>query len=685
MVSDTPDQNPFAPVADSASAMDDIPVLTPRSSVDSAACGLNAAPLQHVAPPAPAAPAAPPPSFPSAILQTIDIRRHVPVVLDLLAGNHAQWRRHFDTVLGMFGLRAHVDAETVPRPDDPEWQMANHTVIHWLYATISPELLDAIMQPEDTALTVWTAVDGIFRDNHLARAVYVDAEYHALVQGDLTVMQYCTKLKSFTDQLRDLGQPVTETRQIFHLLRGLNRQFHAAIPHITSQVPLPSFLQVRSFLLLEEHRAEQSARLQSSHALVAARGVAPPSPAPSTDNNRGRGRGRRRGRGNGAAVQAPPAPSPAPRPPSVLAPAPGANSWTGLVQAWPVAWRAPGSGVLGPRPGMPPQQAMFAAPHQPALPPYGYGAAGAPGYGAPTGYGHPGAGPSSLPSPAWDMASLQAALHNATAGPSSSGTTPEWYLDSGAATHMSSSPGNLLSVRPHLSASQVIIGSGDCLPIMHVGTGSLIAGTSPLQLRNVLVCPSIIINLLSVRQLCHDNPVSVEFDLFGFSVKDLRTKVVILRCNSGGDLYPVGCASSSSSRWFAGSVTTDLWHQRLGHPGRASSAALPFEFCKTSPHTQFQLPILALQTDNGREFDNSTTRSDRCRVIHCARAALFNYGGAIATRRLSPRLTSRGNPAFHHSRGIGNERLPPCLASRGNPAFNHERGIGDGRLRAFPS
>ncbi|SPT17844.1 unnamed protein product [Triticum aestivum] len=534
MVSDTPDQNPFAPVADSASAMDDIPVLTPRSSVDSAACGLNAAPLQHVAPPAPAAPAAPPPSFPSAILQTIDIRRHVPVVLDLLAGNHAQWRRHFDTVLGMFGLRAHVDAETVPRPDDPEWQMANHTVIHWLYATISPELLDAIMQPENTALTVWTAVDGIFRDNHLARAVYVDAEYHALVQGDLTVMQYCTKLKSFTDQLRDLGQPVTETRQIFHLLRGLNRQFHAAIPHITSQVPLPSFLQVRSFLLLEEHRAEQSARLQSSHVLVAARGVAPPSPAPSTDNNRGRGRGRRRGRGNGAAVQAPPAPSPAPRPPSVLAPAPGANSWTGLVQAWPVAWRAPGSGVLGPRPGMPPQQAMFAAPHQPALPPYGYGAAGAPGYGAPTGYGHPGAGPSSLPSPAWDMASLQAALHNATAGPSSSGTTPEWYLDSGAATHMSSSPGNLLSVRPHLSASQVIIGSGDCLPIMHVGTGSLIAGTSPLQLRNVLVCPSIIINLLSVRQLCHDNPVSVEFDLFGFSVKDLRTKVVILRlwCNS---------------------------------------------------------------------------------------------------------------------------------------------------------
>lgn len=47
---------------------------------------------------------------------------------------------------------------------------------------------------------------------------------------------------------------------MFHLLRGLNRQYNAAIPHITSHEPLPSFLQMRSFLLLEEHRAEQAVR-----------------------------------------------------------------------------------------------------------------------------------------------------------------------------------------------------------------------------------------------------------------------------------------------------------------------------------------------------------------------------------------------------------------------------------------
>nr|XP_045083600.1 uncharacterized protein LOC120962851 [Aegilops tauschii subsp. strangulata]XP_045083601.1 uncharacterized protein LOC120962851 [Aegilops tauschii subsp. strangulata]XP_045083602.1 uncharacterized protein LOC120962851 [Aegilops tauschii subsp. strangulata]XP_045083603.1 uncharacterized protein LOC120962851 [Aegilops tauschii subsp. strangulata]XP_045083604.1 uncharacterized protein LOC120962851 [Aegilops tauschii subsp. strangulata]XP_045083605.1 uncharacterized protein LOC120962851 [Aegilop len=445
MEHDDGDAPPAVPLAAAPPAVPPAPA-PPAPAVPAAPASPAPALAVATAPALPAsamvAVAPPPPSIPSSVLQTVDIRRHVPVTLDLLAGNYTEWRRHFDTVIGMFGLRDHVDPEALPRLDHPEWLMADHVVVHWLYTTIAPELLDAVMHPEDTAIAVWTAIDGVFRDNHLARAVYVDAEYHAAVQGDMSVMQYCTKLKNFTDQLRDLGQPVTDTRQVFHLLRGLNRQYHSVIPHVTSQVPLPSFLQVRSFLLLEEHRAEQSARLQSTHALVAGRGSpsTPPTPAPSNTNQQGRGRGRRRGCGNGGqGAHIAPSPSPLPRPPAVPAPAPGANSWTGLVQAWPMAWRAPGAGVLGPRPATPPQQAMYAAPAPTALPLPVYGSPGAypPGYAPPPHYNTPGAGPSSSPSPAWDMASLQAALHSATAGPSSSGTSQEWYLDSGAAAHTS--------------------------------------------------------------------------------------------------------------------------------------------------------------------------------------------------------------------------------------------------------
>jgi hypothetical protein len=284
------------------------------------------------------------------VIQTVAIRSHVPVTLDLAAGNYAQWRRFLLTVIGKFGLGDHVDPNAPRRINDPEWIMIDHAVAHWLYITISSELLDVVMQPDDTAVAVWTAIADIFRDNHLSRAVYIDAEYHAVVQGELSIMQYCTRLKSFADQLRDLGQPVTETQQVFNLLRGLNRRYHAAIPHITSRVPLPSFLQARSFLMLEEHRAEQSDRQHAAQALYAGRVANAPAPAPApapavspynapsgqgasgSTNNRNRNKGKKKVKDGDVGASSSTAP-PAPRPPVYPAPAPGANSWTGLVQA----------------------------------------------------------------------------------------------------------------------------------------------------------------------------------------------------------------------------------------------------------------------------------------------------------------------------------------------------------------
>ena len=60
-----------------------------------------------------------------------------------------------------------------------------------------------------------------------------------------------------------------------------------------------------------------------------------------------------------------------------------------------------------------------------------------------------------------------------------------------------------------------------------------------LHLNNVLVSPSLIKNLISVRQFTSDNNCSVEFDSLGCSVKDLRSRREIVRCDSSGPLYPL--------------------------------------------------------------------------------------------------------------------------------------------------
>lgn len=165
------------------------------------------------------------------------------------------------------------------------------------------------------------------------------------------------------------------------------------------------------------------------------------------------------------------------------------------------------------------------------------------------------------------MGGLQTALQAAhSSSPPPPTSTSDWYMDSGTSSHMTSNPGTLHSLRPSFPRD-IIVGNGGRMPITHTGRGSLIANNSSLELHNVLLSPSIITNLLSVRRLTRDNPVSVEFDAFGFSVKDIRTRLVILRCDSIGDLYPVCCNPAvPHASYFAGIASTELWHSRLGHP-----------------------------------------------------------------------------------------------------------------------
>ena len=110
--------------------------------------------------------------------------------------------------------------------------------------------------------------------------------------------------------------------------------------------------------------------------------------------------------------------------------------------------------------------------------------------------------------------------------------------------------------------------------------------TTPLQLNNVLISPSLIKNLISVRRLTRDNNVSIEFDPSGFSIKDLPTREEMLRCESSGDLYPLRLPQHQA---LTTSSPTSLWHQRLGHPGNPVTAQVlqhfPFHCNKTAAHS----------------------------------------------------------------------------------------------------
>lgn len=114
-----------------------------------------------------------------------------------------------------------------------------------------------------------------------------------------------------------------------------------------------------------------------------------------------------------------------------------------------------------------------------------------------------------------------------------------WYMDSGATSHLASSAGNLYYVTKLNTGNSVVVGNGSSIPIQSSGNSLIPSKTHPLKLTNVLVAPDIVKNLISVCQFTNDNWCSIEFDPFGFSVKDLQSRKTILRSDSSDDLYYV--------------------------------------------------------------------------------------------------------------------------------------------------
>jgi len=82
------------------------------------------------------------------------------------------------------------------------------------------------------------------------------------------------------------------------------------------------------------------------------------------------------------------------------------------------------------------------------------------------------------------------------------------------------------------------VGNGHSIPIHGFGHTNLPSSNPPLVFLNVLYAPQIFKNLVYVLRFITDNLVSLEFDPLGFFVKDLKTRMHLMRCDSHGNLYP---------------------------------------------------------------------------------------------------------------------------------------------------
>ncbi|GJT10391.1 retrovirus-related pol polyprotein from transposon TNT 1-94 [Tanacetum coccineum] len=191
-------------------------------------------------------------------------------------------------------------------------------------------------------------------------------------------------------------------------------------------------------------------------------------------------------------------------------------------------------------------------------------------------------------------------------------------MDTGASSHLADNTGILTSFSNSSIYPSVFVDNGNSVLVTHTEHSFLHTSYKPLHLNHILVTPYIIKNLIYVCKFTHDNDVYVEFDAYGFSVKDYQTQKILLRCDSTGDLYPVTQQPPLQTPIVLLSFSSTTWHRRLGHPGddiifrtlfgdpmhKKSDLFDNFVAFRAYVNKQFNVDIKALQCDNGSEYDN---------------------------------------------------------------------------------
>ncbi|KAJ0724594.1 hypothetical protein HanPI659440_Chr12g0449381 [Helianthus annuus] len=142
----------------------------------------------------------------------------------------------------------------------------------------------------------------------------------------------------------------------------------------------------------------------------------------------------------------------------------------------------------------------------------------------------------------------------------------QWFMDTGATNHLVADSG-MISYPCQNSIKNVLVGNGHLLPVAGSGNSDLPSNSKPLQLKHILHIPNIIKNLISVRKFTRDNWGSVDFDPFGFSVKDYLSGKILSRHDSTSNLYPLTALQPPATSVFVSTSLQGSWHHRLGHPG----------------------------------------------------------------------------------------------------------------------
>ena len=113
---------------------------------------------------------------------------------------------------------------------------------------MSTEIFNLVFREASTAAALWAALRRLFQDHADARLHPLNPEIRTPVQGASSLSNYCQRLQTMADELRELGDRMDDRQLVNILLQGLGDEFRTQAAFIPLIRPYPSFAEGCSLL-----------------------------------------------------------------------------------------------------------------------------------------------------------------------------------------------------------------------------------------------------------------------------------------------------------------------------------------------------------------------------------------------------------------------------------------------------
>ncbi|XP_061372281.1 uncharacterized protein LOC133314771 [Gastrolobium bilobum] len=172
-----------------------------------------------------------------------------------------------------------INAPEAIDPLYPVWKRCNNMVLSWIHRSIAYSIINLIMWMKRTS-DVWNDLKQHFAQSSVFRIAEILEDVFRLQQGDRSISDYFTELKSLWDELETL-QPLPACRcvpsctcgamvevratreriQVIRLLKELNEQFIQVRSQIMLMEPLPDLNKVFALVSQQERQINSNSQV----------------------------------------------------------------------------------------------------------------------------------------------------------------------------------------------------------------------------------------------------------------------------------------------------------------------------------------------------------------------------------------------------------------------------------------